>query len=362
MMIHVEGVTKRFGTVVAVDNVDLTVEPGTFTVLLGPSGSGKTTVLRMIAGLEEPSAGRIWLGGVDATHIPAHRRGIGYVFQRSSMFPHYTVEENIAWGLNLRRRPKAEVRARVEEVIRLVHLEGLESRYATQLSGGQAQRVCIARALAPDPPVLLLDEPLSSLDARLRDELKEGIAEVQSRTRKTMIMVTHDQREALSLADTVAVMDSGRIAQLGSPTDIYRRPSTRFVAGFVGSSNLLGGTVLERTADGHVRVRVLGQEVTLVDGDGRQAGDQVMVGLRPDDVHIVAESERDRYPHVFEGIVRRITFVGEVVQVDADVDGEPLRLHATGPARFGLLEHQPESLLFAPGSLMLISKDVHTAQ
>lgn len=352
--IRIEDVTKRFGPVAAVDDVSLVVEPGTFVVLLGPSGSGKTTMLRMIAGLEEPTAGRIWLGDVDATRIPAHRRGIGYVFQRPSMFPHYTVAENIAWGLKLRHMPADQIRDRVAETIRLVRLEGLEQRYATQLSGGQAQRVCIARALAPDPAILLLDEPLSALDARLRDELKDAIAEIHGRTGKTTVMVTHDQREALSLADTVAVMDGGRIAQLGSPTEVYRRPRTPFVAGFVGSTNLVDATVLERSPQGGVRIRLMDQEVDVPDADSHAPGDQVVVGIRPDDVRLVDAHERDRHGYVFEARVRRVSFVGEVVQIEAEVDAGTLRLHATGPDRFALLERHPETVLFAPGSLIVM--------
>ncbi len=239
--LRIDHLTKRFGSVVAVDEVSFEVAAGQFVVLLGPSGSGKTTILRMVAGLEIPDSGRVWFGDHDTTRTPAHKRGLGYVFQRASMFPHYTVRENIAWGLKLRKVPKAEVERRVSEMIELVHLSGLDDRYATQLSGGQAQRVVIARALAPDPPILLLDEPLSALDAKLRDELKDVIADVQKRTQKTMMMVTHDQREALSLADSVIVMDLGHIAQMGSPADVYRHPATAFVASFVGNTNLVTG-------------------------------------------------------------------------------------------------------------------------
>ncbi|HEX5414206.1 MAG TPA: ABC transporter ATP-binding protein, partial [Chloroflexota bacterium] len=223
--IRVERLTKRFGPVAAVDDVDFEVRAGQFSVLLGPSGSGKTTILRMIAGLETPTSGQIRFGDVDATWIPVHRRGVGYVFQRPSMFPHYTVEENVAWGLKLRRLPRDVIARRVAEMLDLVHLTGLEKRYATQLSGGQAQRVAIARALAPDPKTLLLDEPLSMLDAKLRDELKDVIAEVHRRTNKTTIMVTHDQREALSLADVVMVLHQGRLVQAAPPQELYRRPA-----------------------------------------------------------------------------------------------------------------------------------------
>jgi len=266
--LRIEHLTKRFGAVAAVDDVSFEVAAGQFVVLLGPSGSGKTTILRMVAGLEAPTSGRIWFGDQDTTRTPAHKRGIGYVFQRPSMFPHYTVRENIGWGLKLRKMPRAEIEQRVTAMIDLVQLHGLDDRYATQLSGGQAQRVVIARALAPDPPILLLDEPLSALDAKLRDELKDVIADVQRRTRKTMMMVTHDQREALSLADSVVVMDLGRIAQLGSPADVYRHPATAFVASFVGNTNLVPGTVATVLANRRMTVRALGQEIAFQSVDG----------------------------------------------------------------------------------------------
>jgi ABC-type Fe3+/spermidine/putrescine transport system ATPase subunit len=352
--VRVDGVTKRFGAVVAVDDVSFDVPAGRFVVLLGPSGSGKTTILRMVAGLEVPNSGRIWLGEKDATTVPAHRRGVGYVFQRPSMFPHYTVRENIGWGLKLRRMPKAEIERRVAEMIDLVHLDGLEQRYVTQLSGGQAQRVAIARALAPDPPILLLDEPLSSLDAKLRDELKDVIAEVQQRTSKTTIMVTHDQREALSLADTVVVMDLGRIAQLGSPTEVYRRPTSPFVASFVGSTNLVSGTVLSAQPNGRSRIRTLGQELDIPTTDGLSPGDVVQLSLRPDDLEVIEDGQRDQFRYGFEARVRQLVFLGDILRLEAEVDGEILRAHVSGRARFALLEHQPETVLLATDELAVL--------
>jgi ABC-type Fe3+/spermidine/putrescine transport system ATPase subunit len=339
---------------VAVDEVSFDVPAGQFVVLLGPSGSGKTTIMRMVAGLETQTSGRIWLGDRDASNVAAHRRGVGYVFQRPSMFPHYTVRENVGWGLKLRRLPRAEIDQRVAEMIELVHLAGLEDRYATELSGGEAQRVAIARALAPDPPILLLDEPLSSLDAKLRDELKDVIAEVQERTNKTMMMVTHDQREALSLADTVVVLELGKIAQLGSPTEVYRRPATPFVAGFVGSTNLVPGSVTGVQPNGSLAIRVLGRDVEAPRQDGLEAGDPILLSLRPDDLEVIEDRERDQFPHVFEGRLQNSVFIGDMLRIEVDVNGETLRIHVTGRARFSILQQRPETVLFALGELVIL--------
>lgn len=352
--IRVDAATKRFGSVTAVDAVSFEVRAGEFAVLLGPSGSGKTTILRMVAGLEAPTSGRIWLGDRDATDVAAHRRGVGYVFQRPSMFPNYTVRENIGWGLKLRHVPAGEIGRRVGQMIELVHLEGLEDRLSSQLSGGQAQRVVIARALAPDPPILLLDEPLSALDAKLRDELKDVIAEVQRRTHKTTLMVTHDQREALSLADTVVVMDAGRIAQLGSPTDVYRRPRDPFVAGFVGSTNLVPATVVAVLPDGQAEVQALGTTLQVPAPTAVSVGAPVVLSLRPDDLEVIDEQDRGRYQYVFEGRVRELVFIGDSLRLEVEVAGQVLRIHATGRWRFELLREQPETVLFATSEVVVL--------
>jgi ABC-type Fe3+/spermidine/putrescine transport system ATPase subunit len=352
--LRIEHLTKRFGAVAAVDDVSFDVAAGQFVVLLGPSGSGKTTILRMVAGLEVPNTGRIWFGDRDATRTPAHKRGVGYVFQRPSMFPHYTVRENIGWGLKLRGMPKAEIERRVTEMIDLVQLHGLDDRFATQLSGGQAQRVVIARALAPDPPILLLDEPLSALDAKLRDELKDVIADVQRRTRKTMMMVTHDQREALSLAESVVVMDLGRVAQLGSPADVYRHPATAFVASFVGNTNLVPGTVVTVQPNRRMTVLALGQEIEIRSEDGLAPGDPVLLSLRPDDLEVIEGPDRSNFPYVFEGHVRNVVFIGGILQMEVDVAGELLRVHAAGRARFSLMEEAPETVVIGTSELVVI--------
>ena len=244
MAIEVQGVSKRFGDFAALDDVSLTVRDGSLTALLGPSGGGKSTLLRVIAGLETPDAGAVRIGGEDITTIPAQRRGVGFVFQHYAAFKHMTVRENVAFGLTIRKRPKDEVRARVDELLALVHLDGFSGRYPSQLSGGQRQRMALARALAVQPQVLLLDEPFGALDANVRRELREWLRRLHDEVHVTTIFVTHDQEEALEVAEQVAVINRGRIEQAGTPDDLYDRPANRFVMGFVGPVAELGGELV----------------------------------------------------------------------------------------------------------------------
>jgi putative spermidine/putrescine transport system ATP-binding protein len=241
--IRLEAVTKTFdGQVVAVDDVTLDIAAGEFFALLGPSGCGKTTTLRMIAGFELPDSGRVHVGGKDITDLPVHRREMGMVFQSYALFPHRTVAENVAFGLRMRDVPKAEIAERVEAALALVALTGLERRRPAQLSGGQQQRVALARALVVEPPVLLCDEPLGALDRKLRQQMQFELKELQKRLGVTLVFVTHDQEEALAMSDRIAVMNKGRIEQIGAPTEIYEKPRTRFVADFIGEINILDET------------------------------------------------------------------------------------------------------------------------
>ena len=240
MGIQVDGVTKRFGSFTALNDVSLDVPVGSLTALLGPSGSGKSTLLRVIAGLERPDAGGVTISGEDATGLAPRKRGVGFVFQHYAAFKHMTVRDNIAFGLKIRKRPRAEVRARVDDLLDLVQLQPFANRYPSQLSGGQRQRMALARALAVEPKVLLLDEPFGALDTRVRSELREWLHRLHEEVRVTTVFVTHDQEEAMALADQIAVLHEGRIEQVGSPYDLYDHPQTPFVMSFVGAAVQLG--------------------------------------------------------------------------------------------------------------------------
>ena len=240
MSIIARNISKRFGDFTALDDVSLEVEGGSLTALLGPSGSGKSTLLRIIAGLETPDGGEIEISGMDATALKPQKRNVGFVFQHYAAFKHMTVRDNVAFGLTVRKRPRAEIRERVDELLRLVQLEAFADRYPAQLSGGQRQRMALARALAPDPQVLLLDEPFGALDARVRAELRDWLRRLHEEVHVTTIFVTHDQAEAMDVASQIAVMNHARIEQVGSPTELYDNPATEFVMSFVGDANRLG--------------------------------------------------------------------------------------------------------------------------
>jgi len=240
MSISVHNVSKRFGGFQALDDVSIEVESGSLTALLGPSGSGKSTLLRIIAGLEQPDTGEILLAGEDATTVTPQRRGVGFVFQHYAAFKHMTVRNNIAFGLKIRKRPSSEVRARVDQLLALVQLEGFGDRYPAQLSGGQRQRMALARALAPEPTVLLLDEPFGALDARVRAELRQWLLRLHAETHTTTVFVTHDQEEAMEVADSVVVMNRGRVEQAAPPEELYDAPANEFVMSFVGQANRIG--------------------------------------------------------------------------------------------------------------------------
>jgi len=282
--IHVRNVSKRFGDFVALDDVSLEVESGSLTALLGPSGSGKSTLLRIVAGLEWPDAGEILLSGKDATVLAPQKRNVGFVFQHYAAFKHMTVRDNVAFGLKVRRRPKAEIRDRVDELLGLVQLHGFGDRYPSQLSGGQRQRMALARALAPEPQVLLLDEPFGALDARVRAELREWLRRLHDVVHVTTVFVTHDQEEAMEISDQIAVLNHGRLEQVGPPRELYDEPASEFVMTFVGDANSVGGVLvrphdielLPARTDGSVeamivRATVLGRDVKVELHDERGA-------------------------------------------------------------------------------------------
>src|SRR5271157_1505114 len=242
--ITLRGVNKRYGEFAALDDIDFTVPSGSLTALLGPSGSGKSTLLRAIAGLDVPDSGTITIDGRDVTRLPPQRRGIGFVFQHYAAFKHLTVRDNVAFGLKIRRRPKAEIREKVDNLLEVVGLSGFQTRYPSQLSGGQRQRMALARALAVDPQVLLLDEPFGALDAKVREDLRAWLRRLHDEVHVTTVLVTHDQAEALDVSDRIAVLNKGRIEQVGSPTDVYDTPANQFVMSFLGAVSTLNGTLV----------------------------------------------------------------------------------------------------------------------
>ena len=318
-----EGVSRRYGDVRAVDEVSLSVPEGSFVCLLGPSGCGKTTLLRIVAGLEAPSSGRVLLGGEDLADVPTHRRDLGMVFQSLALFPHLDVGDNIAYALAIRGRPRAERRERVAELLELVRLPGIERRAISALSGGQRQRVAIARALALSPRLFLLDEPLSALDAKLREAMQIELRELQQRLGVTTLVVTHDQREAMTMADRVVVMGEGRVRQFAPPVEIYRRPADAFVADFVGQTNLLP---LERTARGvSVLGHALGPLPLPAASEGTAADGDLVLSVRPEDVRLSPLREDAdgsvRVDDALRGTVRFVRDLGASVETFVDLDG-----------------------------------------
>jgi len=307
--VRLQGLRRQYGQVVALDGLDLTIEPGELVALLGPSGCGKTTTLRLLAGLEDADNGTITVGGKDITHQSASKRDMGMVFQAYSLFPHMTVRENVAFGLRLRRISRADRDRRALEMLELVGLSTQAGRYAHQISGGQQQRVALARALAIQPQVLLLDEPLSALDAKVRAQLRDQIRRIQLEVGITTLFVTHDQEEALAIADRVGVMKDGRLEQLGPPTEIYSRPATAFVAEFVGLTNRLVGTVSGSS------VTVRGRDLPLVDLSTPPG--PVTALVRPEAVTLASDSSGGSGP--LTGTVIAITFLGATSRVTVDL-------------------------------------------
>ena len=314
--IRLVGVRKLYGDVVAVDGVDLEIRRGEFFTLLGPSGSGKTTCLRMIAGFERPDAGSIELAGDDVSRLPPAERDVNTVFQDYALFPHMTVGENVAYGLKVKKVAKAERSQRVEEALKMVRLEGYGDRRPSQLSGGQRQRVALARALVNRPRVLLLDEPLGALDLKLRQQLQVELKRIQSEVGITFVYVTHDQDEALTMSDRIAVMDGGRVLQIGSPRDVYEEPDTRFVAGFVGVSNLLELPV-EKSDAGVVTLRLGPQDA--VSGDGSAAvGATAVVTIRPERIALDKVAGDGCHAH---GTVKESLYAGPTSRFVVELDG-----------------------------------------
>jgi spermidine/putrescine transport system ATP-binding protein len=315
--VRLERVTKRFHEVVAVDDLSLEIEHGSFFSMLGPSGCGKTTTLRMIGGFEEPTAGSVFLGDADVTGLPPFKRDVNTVFQSYALFPHLTVFENVAFGLRRKRVASDDVRRRVGEMLELVELPGYERRRPSQLSGGQQQRVALARALINQPRVLLLDEPLGALDLKLRKQMQIELKRIQTEVGITFIYVTHDQEEAMTMSDRIAVMRAGRIEQLGTPEELYERPHTAFVAGFLGVSNLLDGEVLGREGP-WVAVRLADGSVLRAPSDGVNGASSVRVGVRPEKLRVepadAAAAAADGTVNSLGGTVLDASYIGVSTQ------------------------------------------------
>jgi spermidine/putrescine transport system ATP-binding protein len=347
--IELVGVTKRFDDVVAVDDLSLEIESGTFFALLGPSGCGKTTTLRMVGGFEEPNAGRILLGGRDVTGLPPYRRDANTVFQSYALFPHLSIFENVAFGLRRKGVKGEQLRGRVGEILRIVGLGGYEGRRPRQLSGGQQQRVALARALVNGPKVLLLDEPLGALDLKLRRQMQLELKLIQHDLGITFVHVTHDQEEAMTLADVIAVMNHGRIEQQGSPAELYERPRTPFVAGFLGVSNLLEGTA---AGDGRVRLES-GEEVAVPPELLAGRTGRVAVGVRPEKLRL---GEAGSGENALTGRLRESAYVGVSTQYVVETPAGEIDVYAQNvrPGEVSLRPGDPVTVSWSPESTFIV--------
>jgi putative spermidine/putrescine transport system ATP-binding protein len=337
--VRLVNITKHFGPTIAVENVSLDVAEGEFVTLLGPSGCGKTTTLRMIAGLIEPTAGSVYFDDQDVTSVAPNARNIGFVFQTPALFPHLSVADNIGFGLSVKGRPKSEINGRIEEMLKLVDLAGYGQRLPRQLSGGQQQRVALARVLATDPRVLLFDEPLSALDRNLRDTLKYNILELQRRTGKTAIYVTHDQSEAFAISDRIVVMNRGHVDQIGTQTEIYLQPQSDFVAEFIGANNRLEGRISAISSE---MMTIQADQLTLycLPRIGLKLNDAVIAYIRPEDIMVLPNGDTKAYRNVVEGTVEQIIFEGATAQLRVNVGGSNIRVDVAGSERLKLLDHR----------------------
>ncbi|MGF0538628.1 ABC transporter ATP-binding protein [Agrobacterium sp. ES01] len=341
-------IKKSFGPVRVVHDFNMSIDQGEFVSFLGPSGCGKTTVLRMVAGFEEPSAGSIVIDGKDQTSLKPNQRNIGMVFQAYALFPNMNVFDNVAFGLKVAGVAKSEIDKRVNEMLELIGLSHLADRYPYQMSGGQQQRVALARALAPRPQVLLLDEPLSALDAKIRVSLREEIRAIQRKLGITTIFVTHDQEEALSISDRVVVMNAGRADQIGTPFEIYNTPATRFVASFVGTLNLITGAVVDSN-----NVRIGENVLTLKQSlDGYKMGDEIQLALRPEAASLTPSPKDDT---TLSGIVTSSHFLGSVIRTRLDVGGNTISFDMFNDPGLKLPPiGAPATLHFAADDLLVI--------
>jgi len=329
-----DGVTKRFSDFVAVDNLSLAIYEREFFALLGASGSGKSTLLRMLGGFEQPTSGRILLDGQDLSGIPPYRRPVNMMFQSYALFPHMTVEANIAFGLKQDGMPKADIAARVAEMLKLVKLEAFAKRKPHQLSGGQRQRVALARSVAKRPKVLLLDEPLGALDKKLREETQFELMDLQQSLGLTFVIVTHDQEEAMTMADRIAILDKGQVMQVATPAEIYEAPVSRFVAGFVGNVNMLEGKVTGREGAG-VRIRgASGAEIVVGNAPATLGDGEVAFAIRPEKIKVSSRQPAAGTPNVIEGEIYDLAYLGDMTVYHVKLaDGQVVKASALNASR-----------------------------
>ena len=335
-VIEVKNLVKKFGHFTAVDHVNLQVKRGELMTLLGPSGCGKTTLLRCITGHLEPDGGRIFIDGKDVTAVPTHKRELGMVFQAFALFPHMTAYENAEFPLKIRGFPQQEMRERVEETIEMVRLKGWENQYPRQLSGGQQQRIGLARALVYRPKILLMDEPLSNLDAKLREQMRFEIKDLQAHLNVTTIYVTHDQEEALALSNSIAIMNEGRIHQVGTPKEIYEEPQTKFVADFIGLANFIKGIFkdIDGLGRGVVSSEDAGQLIVPLSQSVKKGG-ELLVFIRPNDIQLLDLNDERVKDNAFDGIIEKATYLGEKVDYRIRVGNNlEMRVQVGGMSRF----------------------------
>ena len=355
-IVAVEGVRRSFGQVEALRGVSLAAARGEFVSILGPSGCGKTTLLRIIAGFEMPDSGTVWVDGKDVTGVPPHTRPVNMVFQRYALFPHMTVAQNVGFGPRIRRRARKDVAERVDELLRLVHLEGYGKRSITQLSGGQAQRVALARALANEPPVLVLDEPLAALDRKLRQSMHLELRHIQRSLGSTFVYVTHDQEEALTMSDRIILMNEGLIEQIGTPADLYTAPRSRFVSSFVGDTNLFQGVVTSCSTrtDGERDVLVQlrdGAVITTHHGDDLRPGGEVWVSVRPEALELRPDgnSPSTNGTNILTATMTERIFLGSTIRyVVTSGDGQPLTADVSSRDAPPIPVGQPVTVEWAP--------------
>jgi putrescine transport system ATP-binding protein len=361
-LIRFENVTKRFGDFTAVDDVSLDVHQREFFSLLGPSGCGKTTLMRMLAGFEEPTSGRITLAGKDLAGVPPYERPTNMMFQSYALFPHMTVADNIAFGLKMDRMAKAEIGARVQEMLKLVKLERFAARKPHQLSGGQRQRVALARAVAKRPKVLLLDEPLGALDKKLREETQFELMDIQVELGITFIIVTHDQEEAMTMSDRIAVMDHGKLVQVGPPGEIYEQPNSKYVADFIGDINILEGKVAGRSGQ-TVEIRTAEGVSLLVDSPEEvAAGQTAVIAVRPEKMRLGLDAPPPGTPNVLSGTVFDIGYLGDWTNFLVDIEGLADKRLRASRANMSRFVERPISwedkvfVSFAPDAGVLLTK------